>query len=133
MRNYFALLLIVVFPAAAFAQERAIGVALERYGVVAGGWWLNKKCNFISGEEAKVFSRDVAVVNTSLTTTLDNPNLVLSIQASGKRVSESETYASCPKQAQEIVTYAASAASQWASEVRKAVFEAATRLPGAPK
>lgn len=133
MRKHLASFLLVALPVAAIAQERVIGVALERYSVVAGGWWLNQKCKFLSGEEAKTFSRDVAVVNSSLASTVDNPNLVLSIQASGKKVSESETYASCPKHAQEIVSYASSAASQWANEVRKTVLEAATRLPGAPK
>lgn len=133
MKNSLALLLLVAFPATVVAQERVVGVALERYSVVAGGWWLNQKCKFVSGEELKAFSRDVAVVNTSLATTLDNPNLVMSIQASGKRVSESEKYASCSGDAQEIVTYAASAASQWSNEIRKTVLEAAARLPGAPK
>lgn len=133
MRKHLVLVLLFALPAGAIAQERVIGVALERYSVVAGGWWLNQKCKFLVGEEAKAFSRDVAVVNTSLATTVDNPNLVLSIQASGKKVAESETYASCPMQAHEIVSYSALAANQWANEVRKVVLEAATRLPGAPK
>ena len=133
MRKHLVLLLLVALPAGATAQERVIGVALERYSVVARWWWLNQKCKFLSGEEAKASSRDAAVVNISLATTVDNPNLVLSIQASGKKVSESETYASCPKQAQELVSYSASAVNQWANEVRKTVLEAATRLPGAPK
>jgi hypothetical protein len=133
MKKYHALILLVALPLGAIAQERVIGVALERYSVIAGGWWLNQKCKFLTGEEAKAFSRDVAVLNTSLATTVDNPNLVIFIQASGKKVSESETYASCPKQAQEIVSYSALAANQWANEVRKIVLEAATRLPGAPK
>ncbi len=133
MKMNHALLLLLALPATVIAQERVIGVALERYSVVAGGWWLNQKCKFLSGEEVKAFSRDVAVVNTSLATTIDNPNLVMSIQASGKQVSESEKYNSCPGVAQEIVTYSASAASQWSNEIRKTVLEAATRLPGAPK
>lgn len=133
MKKNLALLLLIALPATVIAQERVIGVALERFGVVAGGWWLNQKCKFLSGEEIKAFSRDVAVINTSLATSVDNPSLVLSIQASGKKASESEKYASCSSEAQEIVTYAASAANQWSSEIRKTVLEAATRLPGAPK
>jgi hypothetical protein len=133
MKKSLALLVLIALPATVIAQERVVGVALERYSVVAGGWWLNQKCKFLSGEEAKTFSRDVAVVNTSLATTVDNPNVVLSIQTSGKKASESEKYASCPSVAQEIVTYAASAASQWSNEIRKTVLEAATRLPGAPQ
>ena len=133
MKKSLTLLLLLALPATVFSQERVIGVALERYSVVAGGWWINQKCKFLSGEEVKAFSRDVAIVNTSLATTVDNPNLIMSIQASGKKASESEKYASCPSVAQEIVTYAASAASQWSNEIRKTVLEAATRLPGAPK
>lgn len=133
MRKQLALIYLVALSSMAIAQERATGVALERYSVIAGGWWLNQKCKFLSGDEARSFSRDVAVVNTSLATTIDNPNLIMSIQASGRKASESEPYASCPTQAQEIVSYSASAANQWANEVRKVVVEAATRLPGAPK
>ena len=133
MRKLLVFAILTLCPVAALPQERAIGVALERFGVVAGGWWLNQKCKFLQAEEAAAFGRDVSVVNTSLATSINNPNLVLSIQTSGKKVAESEKYASCPSEAQDIVRYAASAASQWSTEIRRTVLNAASRLPGAPK
>ena len=85
MKKQLLSIFLIALSATASAEERATGVALERYSVIAGGWWLNQKCKFLSGEDSRSFNRDVAVVNTSLATTVDNPNLVLSIQASGKK------------------------------------------------
>ena len=133
MKNHLASLLLVLLPSFLVAQERATGIALERFTVVALGWWLNQKCKFLAWEDVRAFGLDIAVVNTALATTINNPNLVLTIQASGKAASESDTYASCPTQAKEIVSYSASASNQWAKEVRKAVLDTASRLPGAPK
>jgi len=133
MKKLFATVLLISLPVAALAQERAIGVALERFGVVAGGWWLNPKCKILSSEDVAAFNRDVAVINTSLATSIDNPNLVMSIQKASKKTAETEKYAACSTEAKEIVAYAASAAHQWSMEIRKAVLEAATKLPGAPK
>lgn len=133
MKKYLVSVLLMLIPVTALPQERVVGVALERFGVIAGGWWLNQKCKILSGEDATTFGRDVAVVNTSLATSINNTNLVMSIQASGRKVAESEKYASCASEAHEIVTYAPSAVRQWSNEIRKTVLEAATRLPGTPK
>jgi hypothetical protein len=120
-------------PMLAFPQDRSLGVALERFGVVSGGWWLNQRCKFLAAEEAAAFGRDLAVVNTSLTTSVANPNMVVSIQGSARMAAEAEKYASCSAEAQDIVKYSAAAAGQWSNEIRRIVLEAATRLPGAQK
>ena len=133
MKKILISILLFTLSSSVFAEERVIGVALERYSVIAGGWWLNQKCKLLSQDKTGQFTSDVAVINTSLATTINNPNLVMSIQASGKKTSESEPYASCAKVSDEIVNYSSSAASQWANEIRKTVLDAATRLPGAPK
>jgi hypothetical protein len=133
MKKLLVSIFLLTLSASVFAEERAVGVALERFSVIAGGWWLNKNCKLLSEEKAAEFSRDVAVINTSLTTTLDNPSLIMSIQASGKKVSESEPFASCSNTANEVVSYSVLAANQWATEIRKTVLETATKLPGAPK
>ena len=133
MKKNLIFALLFTLSISAFAEERTVGVALERYSVIAGGWWLNQKCKLLSQDKANQFTNDVAVINTSLATTINNPNLVMSIQASGKKTSESEPYASCEKVSDEIVNYSSLAANQWATEIRKIVLEAATRLPRAPK
>jgi hypothetical protein len=130
MKKLYTALLLIGFGAAAGAQERVVGVALERYGVIAGAWWLNQKCKLLSVDDTAAFTRDVAVINVSLASTLDNPKVIGQIQASGKKTSETEPYASCLQQAQEIVSYAAPAAARWAGEVRHIVLDAANRLPG---
>lgn len=124
---------LLAMPLLVFPQDRSLGVALERYGVIAGAWFVNQKCRFLTETNAAEFSRDLAVVNTSLATTVANAGLVMSIQASGKKASETEPYSACSKPAEEVVNYAVAAVSQWSNEIRKTVLEAATRLPGAPK
>lgn len=113
----------------ASAQDRGVGIALERFATIAGGWWLNQRCKTLTPEETSAFAQDLAVVNASLAATLDAPT-VLRLQGSAKRGSEDPRYQSCSEEVREIVRYTASAVRAWSMDIRRAVLEGAAKLPG---
>jgi hypothetical protein len=131
--KYMISIFLIFFSQSSFAQERTIGIALERYSVLAGAWALDQRCKILDEAEQAAFRLDFAVINVSLTTTLNNPNLIYGIQNSGKKAADSDRYKKCDSEVPGIVRYASAAARQWSGEIRKTVLEAATRLEGAPR
>lgn len=120
---------LLAIPAIANAEvDRSIGMAYERYSVIAGAWFVNQKCKFLSDEQNAEFTRDVKAINVSLSLALENPAMQLSIQKSAKAVADSETYSSCPAVANEIVTYGVRASRAWSTMIRQATIAGAVRL-----
>lgn len=128
MRKIILSFLLVVPPIANAEVDRSIGMAYERYSVIAGAWFVNQKCKFLSDEQAAEFTRDVKAINVSLSLALENPAMQLSIQKSAKAVADSEKYSSCPTVANEIVTYGLTASRAWSTMIRQATIAGAIRL-----
>jgi len=110
-----------------------IGVAYERFGILAGAWWLEARCQTLAVDERKIFERDLAVVNVSLATSLDSNSMVLGIQLSAKKAADGERYAKCNDEVKEIVKFAYVVGREWSAEIRRAVLGSTTGLPDAKK
>ena len=130
MRKIVAIVLLVTTPLAGLSQDRSVGIALERFATISGGWWLDQRCKILSAEEAASFARDLSVVNVALTTTLNDPATVLRLQGSARKGAEDPRYASCSDEVRDIVKYTATTVGAWSNDIRRSVLEGAAKLPG---
>jgi len=95
-----------------------VGDALNEFGKVAGGWFLNQRCKFIVGSDLANYERDVGVINVALAKDLSNPELLVRVQLSAQKVANSEKFASCGDDVKQIVQLTSNHAKNWAAEIR---------------
>ncbi len=73
-------------PAAPNDVDRAMGEILERYGVVAGGWWLAQRCDNAEASRRREFQWNVEQITVSLNKLA--PGFPVRIQQSAKAAAE---------------------------------------------
>jgi hypothetical protein len=122
MKKLFIFGILASFPQILSAQSERpsnpVGEALDDFGRVAGGWFLNERCKLIVGDDLATYKQDVALINVTLAKDLGNPDLLLRIQSSAKKVAYAEKFDSCGQDAKQIVQFTSTHAKKWASEIR---------------
>jgi hypothetical protein len=101
------------------SQEQLLGEAFVDYGNIAGGWYLNERCSFLTEEELTTFNNDVASITVALGKDTSNPKMLAMIQKSAKGVAYNEKFSSCGKEPENIVKQTSSHASAWANQIRE--------------
>ena len=76
---------------------------MDEYATIAGGWYLEKKCHFLSEELLKDYEAHIALTTVSMHSILGvSEDVLYSMQAAGKRVAEDDKM-KCDDNAREIV------------------------------
>lgn len=101
------------------SKDMLVGQALDNYGKIAGAWYLNKYCSFLSVPKVKLFEENVASITVALNQDIGNPQILFKIQKSSKTVAESKKYAGCKKTSEEIVIWGVNYAKVWNIEIQK--------------
>lgn len=103
-----ALLLALAIPTKSYAQtkakadEREIGRLLDHYATVAGGWYLNEQCHFLSVQDGTELTWHVERINLGMHQLIDAAFLSR-LRQSGKATAESPKYAQCDADARRVV------------------------------
>lgn len=100
-------------------KELLIGQALDDYAKVAGAWFLNKRCRFVTGVKAKKFDDNTAIINVTLSQDINNPDFLLVIQKHARQVAESEKYKNCGRESKNIVNWGVMHAKNWSTEIKR--------------
>ena len=99
--------------------QEMLGQALADYGTIAGTWHLNQHCSLLSPERAKELEDSVATITISLRSEIPNPNMLLQIQQSSKKVATTEPYSSCGEKAKKIILGGSAHAINWAKQIKR--------------
>lgn len=130
MRKIIFSFFLVISSIANAEIDHSIGTTYERYSVIAEAWFANQKCKFLSNELSTEFERNVALMNVSLSSELDNPTTQLSIQDSAKAIADSEKYSGCPTSARDFVVTALMDSREWSAMIRKTGMKKEVWLKG---
>ena len=87
-------------PSSLSAADPALGKLLDAYATIAGGWYLERRCDHLSQELKAEFDWNVAQTNIALSRRAD-PKFLGALQQSGLKVAETKT---CGKETRELVT-----------------------------
>jgi hypothetical protein len=124
MWSVIALLLAVeVADAVAHAQmpsrDQLVASALDNYGKISSGMYLNQRCKFLEANKAASFETNVADIKNVLGKDIGNPGLLDKIDEGAKRVANSDKYKSCGDDAKNIVEKASAYADSWSAHMRE--------------
>ena len=105
------ILLVVLFPGVSASfnvsaqslteKDEWLGKVFDQYATIAGGWWLESRCDFLAEHLKHEFEWHVAQI-TGWIAKRSNPEFYLSIQSAARRTVESE-YSECDKKSNDIV------------------------------
>ena len=134
MRMLLVSLIIVASQAAAqteSAQPNAPGApvdtameeALRDYSAVAGGWYVNQRCWFVTGDAREKFTRDLELINVALVRDLGRTERLREIQQAAQIGANSPPYNACGSEAEELVMSTSNHAGLWSDAIRKLVVE----------
>lgn len=85
--------------------KKILGMMLDQYATVAGGWYLEKKCNFLDPKLKKEYENNIAADTVGMRNTLKVPDKMLhQIQQAGKDTAESDRW-KCDKEGRDIVVH----------------------------
>lgn len=85
-------------------NDRKIGVLLDRYATIAGGWHINQNCRHLSDELRQEFDWHVAQVNIATNKLLNNQRMLLSVLASARTTAYRKPFSDCGEETRGIVT-----------------------------
>jgi len=102
----------------AVSKQALVASALDEYGKVAGAWFMNKRCNYIQGQESKTFDNDVTLITNALGNDLGGPKVLYMVQAGAKKVTEKPKYSDCKGKSEEIFNYGYNHAKNWSENIR---------------
>ena len=94
-------LLLSVFTHAFAAEEkftvdenkRLIGVMMDDYATIAGGWYLEKKCHFLSEELLKEYEGCILIVTVGMHSVLGvDKKIIYQMQEAGKKTAEDDKW-----------------------------------------
>ncbi len=89
------------------------------YGNIAGGWYLNERCSFLTEDELTTFKKNIASITVALGKETGNPKMLVMMQKSAKGVAYNEKYSGCGDEPENIVKQTSTHASAWANQIRK--------------
>ncbi len=123
MRNMSIIFALFMMSTSASAQtpspEQLMASALDSYAKVAGGWYLNTQCKFLGNPLATEFEQNVATINIALAAEVNSPKILFMIQKAAKETSQSEKYAKCEKNSEDIVIRSVLFARNWSKQIKK--------------
>jgi hypothetical protein len=125
-------LLLGLMASASVLGQPAIGVALDRYATIHGAVLLDQKCKFFAPDLRTELHTHVRLIRVSLEMAIGNPTMFAMIENGAQKTVDSEKYASCPKDAQNIVIDALFIARDWSATIRRATVEGAARAGSPP-
>jgi hypothetical protein len=126
--SYVIAMLVLMVPSRALAQPApAVGVALDRYATIHGASLLDQKCKFFAPNLRAELQAHVRLIRVSLEMAIGNPTMFAMIDNGAQKTVDSEKYASCPKDAENIVLDALFIARAWSTTIRRAAVEGAAR------
>jgi hypothetical protein len=105
--------------------DPAMDEALRDYSVVAGGWYVNQRCWFVTGEARDKFTRDLEVINVALVRDLGRTERLREIQQAVRIGASSPPYDSCGAEAEELVNATSNHAGLWSDAIRRIVADMA--------
>ena len=100
-------------------RESLVASALDDYGMVAGAWFINKKCNFVSGDNSQAFEENVATITVALGQDLGGPAMLFAVQKGAKNTVEKEPYSECKEKAKEVFDYGYAHSKNWSDQIKK--------------
>ena len=113
-KSILIIVLLFFIPVNSFAQkdsqQQKIGKALEQYGVIAGSWFLDKKCKILDKNKSAEFEWYVANINIALSKIVKT-EMLRTTQSSAQKVSNSDKYA-CDQNSSELVNVSFSLAKK---------------------
>lgn len=131
MRQLLLGILLLVSMSSVSAQteeaDAAMGAALTDYSAVSGGWYLNERCWFLTGEAKDKFTQDLELINIALLRDLGRADSLRGIQRGAQQATTQAPYNACGDVAKEIVVSTARHAELWAEEIRKLLAEIASQ------
>lgn len=124
MKPFFILSLFCLLPFSTQAaestnQQNMLASALDEYGKVAGAWFLNQRCLYITGQELKAFEEDVANITVALGNDIGNPQMLFMIQAGAKKATQEGKYQDCNGVAKELFEYGRAHAKNWSDQIQQ--------------
>lgn len=83
--------------------KKIVGTLIDRYATVAGGWYLEKKCDFLSEDLKKEFENDVAANTVRMHYVLNvSEDTLHKIQGAGKETAAQKRW-KCDNKGRDIV------------------------------
>jgi len=106
MKEILCLLMVVFFCSTSFAREMTEDQMIrarmyDRFGTMAGVWWLNQKCEMLSSSDSEKMDKMVAYINITGMQTWGVPAMLKNIIMVSKKVA-AET--KCDEKARDIIT-----------------------------
>ncbi|WP_105102752.1 hypothetical protein [Microbulbifer pacificus] len=101
------------------SRDTMIASALDEYGKVAGSWFLNEKCTFLSKEERSSFEESVALITVTLGREIGNPTILFVIQKGAKSATEKPEYSGCNSTSKELFQYGYDHSKNWSDQIRR--------------
>jgi len=119
------LLLTATLNASAQSEEAdvAMDAALRDYSAVAGGWYLNERCWFLTGGVKDNFTENLELINLALVRDLGRTDALRDIQRASQLAAARPPYNACGAEADEVVKSTSTHAASWAEEIRKLIIE----------
>jgi hypothetical protein len=79
-------------------------ILMYRYEVMAGGWYMDRRCHILSADDASLFEKYIGELNVyAQHSGLAPTNVLLQMQANGRLGSTQEKYKDCGKDAANVV------------------------------
>lgn len=100
------------------AQQSPVGIALNDWGTISGGLFLNERCHILGAEESAIFKSSVESIGPVLGENIGNSQIIGTIREGARRTAESDKYKDCGAPVPEIVRQTASFANNWAQQMR---------------
>lgn len=100
-------------------RQQLVGAALDDYAKVAGGWFINQRCKFISGTDLKSYETDFATITVAMGQVTGNPRMLLGLQSDAMKLADSPKYAGCADLQRQIVAVTSGHVHDWAAEIRR--------------
>ena len=82
-------------------KDRSLGKVFDRYATIAGGWWLESRCNTLAENLKHEFEWHVAQINVSVAKR-SNPMFLMTLQSSARNTVEAE-YTECDRKSRDFV------------------------------
>jgi hypothetical protein len=85
-------------------SKKEIAVMLDNYATIAGGWYLNEKCDYLSPELKKEFEQYVSNCTVKMNKKIKNDfDLLKSLQRAGKNTADNQKYSCTSKETNDLV------------------------------
>jgi hypothetical protein len=121
-----AVTLLIACTSAQAETRGEIGRWLERYGIVAGAWFVNQRCHIFTSSQRIEFDWLVAESKSALRQRLSRPGFIQRVEEGGRAAAAMPEYASCGEASRAVVIGALPIARNLTFELTGRRYNAAT-------